>query len=126
MKELFGMRDDTRRDRLFWGAAALALGLFIWVYSHAASGEGDFADAPPSLAPSAVTQAPSPAPLPETQAPTSQPASLRPSPASGVILPLTVGREFAAEPTSPPLTSGSSPSAGTASPKPTPKPSPSP
>ena len=50
------MRDDTRRDLAFWGVAGLAVALFVWVYSQAANGDGDFADPPPSLAPFAATQ----------------------------------------------------------------------
>jgi hypothetical protein len=52
------MRDDTRRDLAFWGVGGLAVALFVWVYSQAPNGEGDFADSPPSLAPFAATQAP--------------------------------------------------------------------
>ena len=50
---------------MFWGAAGLAVGLFIWVYSHSPNGEGDFADSPPSLAPSAALQVASPSPVSE-------------------------------------------------------------
>jgi hypothetical protein len=122
------MRDDTRRDLAFWGVAGLAVALFVWVYSQAANGEGDFADSPPSLAPFAATQAPSSSPVREMQAPT--PSTPRPSssPARSVILTPTLGREIAAEPprtrpaTGTPSTSspgGSSPSVGPSSPKPT-------
>jgi len=122
------MRDDTRRDLAFWGVAGLAVALFVWVYSQAANGEGDFADSPPSLAPFAATQAPSPSPVREMQAPTPSPLSPSSSRAPSVILPPTLGREIAAEPPAPssatgtPSTSsptGSSPSVGPSSPKPT-------
>ena len=122
------MRDDTRRDLAFWGVGGLAVALFVWVYSQAPNGEGDFADSPPSLAPFAATQAPSSSPVREMQV--STPSTPRPSssPARSVILPPTLGREIAAEPPHPlpatgtPSTSspaGSSPSVGPASPKPT-------
>jgi hypothetical protein len=122
------MRDDTKRDLAFWGVAGLAVALFVWVYSQAANGEGDFADSPPSLAPFAATQARSSSPVREMQAPT--PSTPRPSssPARSVILTPTLGREIAAEPprtrpaTGTPSTSspgGSSPSVGPSSPKPT-------
>ena len=122
------MWDDKRRDRAFWGAAGLAVGLFIWVYSHSPNGEGDFADSPPSLAPFAATQAPSSSPVREMQAPTPSPPRSSLSPARSVILPPTLGREIAAEPPRPPSATGtpstsspagSSPSVGPASPKPT-------
>ena len=95
---LFGMRDDTRRNLAFWGVAGLAVGLFVWVYSHAASGEGGFADSPPPLAPYAATLAPSPSPIADMQAPTPSPASPSLSPVPIVILPPTLGREIAGEP----------------------------
>src|SRR6476620_2192984 len=119
----FGMWDERKRDRMFWGAAVVAVGLFIWVYSHAASGEGDFADAPPSLAPSAAIQAVSPSP--GAQVPSLSPSSATPSPspASSVILPVTFGREIAAQPPIP-SPSDSAPSTST-SPRPAPKPRPS-
>ena len=122
------MRDDTRRNLAFWGVAGLAVALFVWVYSQAANGEGDFADSPPSLAPFAATQAPSPSPVREMQAPTPSPPSPSLSPPPSVILPPTLGREIAAEiparssATGTPSTSsptGSSPSVGPSSPKPT-------
>ena len=122
------MRDDTRRDLAFWGVAGLAVVLFVWVYSRAANGEGDFADSPPSLAPFAATQAPSSSPVREMQAPTPSPTRSGSSPARSVTLPPTLGRGIAAEPprsssatgtasTSSPA--GSSPSVGPSSPKPT-------
>ncbi len=122
------MRDDTRRDLAFWGIAGLAVALFVWVYSQAPNGEGEFADSPPSLAPFAATQAPSSSPVREMQVPT--PSTPRPSssPARSVIFPPTLGREIAAEPPHPlpatgtPSTSspgGSSPSVAPSSPKPT-------
>jgi hypothetical protein len=98
------------------------------VYSHTTSGTEDFADSPPSLAPSAATQAPSPSPVPDMQAPTPSPASPSSSRARSVILPPTLGREIAAEPSRPPPATGtpstsspagSSPSVGPSSPKPT-------
>jgi hypothetical protein len=122
------MRDDTRRDLAFWGVAGLAVALFVWVYSQAANGEGDFADSPPSLAPFAATQAPSSSSVGEMQAPTPSPPSPSLSPPPSVILPPTLGREIAAEPPArPPATgtpstsspTGSSPSVGPSSPKPT-------
>ena len=88
------MWDDKRRDRVFWGAAGLAVGLFIWVYSHSPNGEGDFADSPPSLAPSAAIQVASPSPVSEIPALSPSPASPSSSDASSVILPVTFGREI--------------------------------
>jgi hypothetical protein len=122
------MQDDTRRDLAFWGVAGLAVALFVWVYSQAANGEGDFADSPPSLAPFAATQAPSPSLVREMQAPTPSLPGPSLSPAPSVILLPTLGREIAAEtPAPPPATgtpsisspTGSSPSVGPSSPKPT-------
>ena len=122
------MRDDTRRDLAFWAVAGLAVALFVWVYSQAANGEGDFADSPPSLAPFAATQAPSSSPVREMQAPTPSPTRPSLSPGPSVILPPTLGREIAADLPAPssatgtPFTSpptGSSPSIGPSSPKPT-------
>lgn len=122
------MRDDTRRDLAFWGVAGLAVALFVWVYSQAANGDGDFADPPPSLAPFAATQAPSPSSVGQMQAPTPSPPSPSLSPPPSVIWPPTLGREIAAEPPArPPATgtpptsspTGSSPSVGPSSPKPT-------
>src|SRR6476646_1121117 len=75
VREPFAMWDDKRRDRVFWGAAGLAVGLFIWVYSHSPNGEGDFADSPPSLAPSAAVQVASPSPVSEIPAVSPSPAS---------------------------------------------------
>src|SRR5436190_14203034 len=115
------MWDDKRRDRAFWGAAALAVGLFIWVYSHSPNGEGDFADSPPSLAPSAAIQVASPPPVSEIPALSPSPSSPSSSRASSVILPVSFGREIAFEsPAPPPPPSGSPPSASASSPKPTP------
>jgi len=127
------MRDDTRRDLAFWGVAGLAVALFVWVYSQAPNGEGDFADSPPSLAPFAADQAPSSSPARETQAPTSSPPRSSSFPARSLTLPPTLGREIAAEPPRPlPATgtpasspAGSSPSVGPSSPKPTVSASPS-
>jgi hypothetical protein len=122
------MRDDQRRDLGFWGVAGLAVALFVWVYSQAANGERDFADSPPSLAPFAATQAPSSSPVREMQAPTPSPTRSGSSPGRSVTLPLTLGREIAAEPPRPPSATGapstsspagSSPSVGPSSPKPT-------
>jgi hypothetical protein len=122
------MRDDTKRDLAFWGVAGLAVALFVWVYSQAANGEGDFADSSPSLAPFAATQAPSPSLVREMQAATPSPPSSSLSPAQSVILPPTLGREIAAEPPRPPPAAGtpstsspagSSPSVVPSSPKPT-------
>ena len=122
------MRDDTRRDLAFWGVGGLAVALFVWVYSQAPNGEGDFADSPPSLAPFAATQAPSSSPVREMQAPTPSPPRSSLSPARSVILPPTLGREIAAEPPRPPSATGtpstsspagSSPSVGPSSPNPT-------
>jgi hypothetical protein len=122
------MRDDTKRTLAFWGVAGLAVALFVWVYSQAANGEGDFADPPPSLAPFAATQAPSSSSVGEMQAPTPSPPSSSSSPPPSVILPPTLGREIAAEPPARPPTTGtpptssptgSSPSVGPSSPKPT-------
>src|SRR6185436_8153357 len=127
------MRDDTRRDLAFWGVAGLAVALFVWVYSQAPNGEGDFADSPPSLAQFAADQAPSSSPARETQAPTSSPPRSSSFPARSLTLPPTLGREIAAEPPRPlPATgtpasspAGSSPSVGPSSPKPTVSASPS-
>ena len=118
------MRDDTKRNLAFWGVVGLAVALFVWAYSQAANGEGDFADPPPSLAPFAATQAPSSSPVGEMQAPTPSPPSPSLSPGPSVILRPTLGREIAAEPPAAgtPSTSsptGSSPSVGPSSPKPT-------
>ena len=122
------MRDDTRRDLAFWGVAGLAVVLFVWVYSQAANGEGDFADSPPSLAPFAATQAPSSSTVREMQAPTPSPTRSGSSAARSVTLPPTLGRGIAAEPPRPPSATGtpstsspagSSPSVGPSSPKPT-------
>jgi hypothetical protein len=128
------MQDDTRRDLAFWGVAGLAVALFVWVYSQAPNGEGDFADSPPSLAPFAADQAPSPSPASEMQAPTPSPPRSSSSPARSLTLPPTLEREIAAEPPRPlPATgtphasspAGSSPSVGPSSPKPTASASPS-
>lgn len=128
------MRDDTRRDLAFWGIASLAVALFVWVYSQAPNGEGNFADSPPSLAPFAANQAPSSSPAGEMQASTPSAPRSSSSPARSVTLPPNLGREIAAEPPRPlpatatPSTSspaGSSPSVGPASPKPTVSASPS-
>ena len=128
------MRDDTRRDLAFWGVAGLAVALFVWVYSQAPNGEGDFADSPPSLAPFAANQASSSSPAREMQAPTPSPPRSSSSPTRSVTLPPTLGREIAAEPPRPlPATgtpsasspAGSSPSVGPSSPKPTVSASPS-
>ena len=81
---------------------ALAVGLFIWVYSHSPNGEGDFADSPPSLAPSAAIQVASPSPVSEMPALSPSPASPGSSHASSVILPVTFGREIAFESSAPP------------------------
>src|SRR6187397_74009 len=124
------MQDDPKWDIAFWVVAALVVGLFVWGYSHATSGTEGFADSPPSLAPSAAIQAPSPSAVLEVHAPTRSPAGPSSSPAPNVILPPTLGREIAAEPSPPPPTTdspstssptGSSPSASRPSPKPTPK-----
>ena len=48
------MEDDPKWEIAFWVVAALVVGLFVWGYSHATSGTEDFADSPPSLAPSAA------------------------------------------------------------------------
>src|SRR5512133_536071 len=97
------MWNDKRRDRVFWGAAGLAVGLFIWMYSHSSNGEGDFADSPPSLAPSAAIQVASPSSVSEMPALSPSPSSPSSAHASSVILPETFGREIAFEsPASPP------------------------
>jgi hypothetical protein len=122
------MQDDLKWEIAFWVVTALVLGLFVWVYSHATSGTEEFADPPPSLAPFAATQAPSPSPVPEMQAPDPSPPSPGLFPAPRVILPPPLGREIVAvSPAPAPATgtrftsspTGSSPSAGTSSPKPT-------
>src|SRR5438094_477467 len=101
-----GMRDDPKWDIAFWVVAAVVAGLFVWVYFHATSGTEDFADPPPSLAPSAAIQSPSPSPAPDTHAPTPSPASRSLSPAPSMILPPILGREIAAEPLPPPPATG--------------------
>jgi hypothetical protein len=86
------MRDEPTWEKIaFWVVFALVGGLFVWLNAHATSGTEDFADSPPSLAPSTAIQAPSSSPVSEMQAPTPSPASPSLSPSPSVILPPTFG-----------------------------------
>ena len=53
------MRDEPTWQKIaFWVVFALVGGLFVWLNAHATSGTEDFADSPPSLAPSTAIRLP--------------------------------------------------------------------